>query len=143
LTVEEIEDGDFHHTLIVIGRFILDDFHCNELPSLEVLALDYLAKSSLAENIQNQIPLAFFLAQNIIDIEDVVALFIVIAIILDPLARLGQNPPRILRGLILEIGVADTVSPRKMNCQCLQRRNESTVFRIGSPIERSRVGRGL
>lgn len=55
-------------------------------------------------------------AQDIIYIEDVIAVLVVIAVILYSLARLGKNAPRIPRRLVLEAGVAYSVGGGKVNC---------------------------
>lgn len=50
-----------------------------------------------------------FTTQNIVDIEDVVTVLIIIAIIFHSLAGLGQHAPGVPRGLVVEVRVADTV----------------------------------
>jgi len=51
-------------------------------------------------------------AQNIVDIENVVALFVVITIVLYALAWFGQHAARIPRRLVLEGWIADAVRGR-------------------------------
>lgn len=55
---------------------------------------------------------AVLVTKDIIYIEDVVAVLVVVAIVFDTLARLRENPTRILRGLIFEYWIADAVSGR-------------------------------
>jgi hypothetical protein len=62
-----------------------------------------------------------FGAQNVIHVEDVVALLVVVAIILHTLAGLGQNPPWVPGRLVFETGIADSVGRRQLRRQCLQR----------------------
>lgn len=63
----------------------------------------------------------FLRPQNIVDIEDVITVLVVVAIILDTLARLGENSARISRRLVLEVGVTNAVRRRQVGRQCLQR----------------------
>lgn len=46
---------DFHHTLIEVGRFVFDDFHCHDLVRLHILTFDNLAKRPLTQNVKNEI----------------------------------------------------------------------------------------
>lgn len=52
----QIQDGYFHHALVEIGRAVLDHLHRNHFLRPEILALDDLTERTLAENVQNQIP---------------------------------------------------------------------------------------
>ena len=83
---------DLHGALIKVGRFVFhnfdgDDFHC-----LHVLTLYHLGKGSLAENIQNKVLVALIDAEDVIDVEDVVAVLVVETIVFDSFARFGQTP---------------------------------------------------
>lgn len=49
------------------------------------------------------------LSQPVVDIENIVVILIVIAFVVHRLARLGEDAPRVVRRLILELGVADMV----------------------------------
>lgn len=62
----------------------------------------------------------FLGAQNIVHIEDIVAVFVVVAVVLDTLARLGKNPAWVARRLIFEIGVAYPVGCREMDRERLK-----------------------
>lgn len=52
----QFQDGDFHLTLIEISRLVLDHLDRKELVRSHILTLDNLSKSTLTENIQDQIP---------------------------------------------------------------------------------------
>lgn len=62
-----------------------------------------------------------FRSKNVVHVEDVVTVFVVIAIVLGTLARLGQDSARIARGLILEARVTDAISSRQLNSKSLKR----------------------
>lgn len=49
--VEEIEDGDFHHGLVVVSGLVLDDLDSDDFVGLHVLTLYDLSESALAEQI--------------------------------------------------------------------------------------------
>lgn len=51
----QVEDGNFHHTLVEIGGLIFHNFDRHNLLGLEVLTFDYLTKGSLTQNVENQI----------------------------------------------------------------------------------------
>ena len=53
-----------------------------------------------------------FVSENIVDVENIVAIFIVIAVILDSFARLCKNPSRVPRRFILEGRVTYSVGGR-------------------------------
>ena len=125
----EIQNGHLHHTLIEVRRPVLDNLDRNNLLGPEILALDNLSKRSLAQNVQNEVAVPatvrlwktektnilvsrVFRAQNIIHIENIIALLVVIAIILHTLAGLGQNPPRVPGRFIFEAGITDSVGRR-------------------------------
>ena len=48
--------------------------------------------------------------QNVVDIKNIIAVIIIIAIVLDPFTWLRQHASRVSGGLIFEKGVADAVS---------------------------------
>ena len=52
----QIQNGDLHHALVEIGSAVFDHLHSHDLLRLEILALDYLAKCTLAEDVKNQVP---------------------------------------------------------------------------------------
>lgn len=53
--IQEIKHGDLHHTLVEIGRPVLDYFDGHDLLRLEVLAFDNLPKGTLTEHVKDQI----------------------------------------------------------------------------------------
>lgn len=56
----------------------------------------------------------FFGPQNVIDIQNIVTIFIVVAIILDPFARFCKHPPRVPGRFIFKVGIAEAVSNRQV-----------------------------
>ena len=52
----QFENGDFHHTLVEIGRFVLDDFDGDDFMGFDVLTFDDLSKSALSKDVQDEIP---------------------------------------------------------------------------------------
>lgn len=60
-------------------------------------------------------------AENIIDIEDVVAVLVIVAIILHTLARLGQDTTGIPYCRVLEARVADLIGSGEVLCEGLER----------------------
>lgn len=106
----QIQDGNLHHTLVEVGGTVLDDLDGNNLLCLEVLALDDLSKGTLAQHIENEVSVptnelaqaspvcnggnrilmtSLLRTQNIVNIEDIIAVLIIIAVVLNTLARLG------------------------------------------------------
>ena len=55
-STHQVEDGHFHHTLVEVGRLVLDDLDGHNLVRLHVLALDDLAERALPQYIQDQVP---------------------------------------------------------------------------------------
>jgi len=53
---DKLEDGDLHHGLVEVGRFVLDDLDGDDFMCPDVLAFDNLTKSALAENVEDEIP---------------------------------------------------------------------------------------
>jgi hypothetical protein len=51
----QIKHRNFHHTLVKVSRAVLDDLDSNNLLRLEVLTLDDLTKSSLAQHVENEV----------------------------------------------------------------------------------------
>lgn len=52
----QVQDGNFHHALVEVGGTVLYDLDCHDFLGLQILAFDDLAKSTLAQHIQNQVP---------------------------------------------------------------------------------------
>ena len=93
LRVEEVENRNLHHALIEICCAIFDNLDCNHFLCLQVLTFHNLTKCPLAEYIQDQISAFFarvFTPQYVVYIENIIAILIIIAIILDTLAWFGQ-----------------------------------------------------
>ncbi len=119
----QIQDRDFHHALVEIRCAVLDHLDSDDLLRLHILALDHLAEGALAENVQDQIAVlvaGFFGAENVVDIENVIAVLVVVAIVLEALARLGQHTARIARGLVFETRVADAVGGGEVDGERLE-----------------------
>lgn len=53
LAVEQVQYRDFHHTLVEVCSSIFDHFDCYYLLSFQILTLNDLAKSALAENVED------------------------------------------------------------------------------------------
>lgn len=51
----------------------------------------------------------FLTAKNVIDIEDIITVLIVVAIVFHTLAGLCQHTPWVSRGLVVEVRVADAI----------------------------------
>lgn len=58
--------------------------------------------------------------QDVIDIENIIAILVIIAIILHTLAWFGQHATRVSRGLVVEVRVADAIRRRKVGRQRLE-----------------------
>ena len=120
----QIQDRDFHHTLVEIGRAVLDHLDRDNLLRLHVLALYHLAEGTLAKDVEDQIAVlvaGLLGAQDVVDVENVIAILVVVAIVLDSLARLGQHSARIARGLVFETRVADAVGRGEVDGERLER----------------------
>jgi hypothetical protein len=64
---------------------------------------------------------SFLGAQNVIHVEDIIAVLVVIAIVFGALAGLCQDSARVPRRLVLEARVADAICGRQMGRQSLER----------------------
>lgn len=62
----QIEHGNFHHTLIEVRRAVLDDLYCNDFLRPQVLTLDYLAKRALPQHIEDEIAVSVTQSQHIL-----------------------------------------------------------------------------
>lgn len=122
LSVEEVEDRDLHLGLIQVCGLVLDDFDGTDLVRTHVLALDDLPKCTLAENVENQVPVATVLAaEDVVDIQDVVPVLIIRTVIVHRLGRLGEHAPRVVRRLVLERRVTQRVRLRQRRREALER----------------------
>lgn len=64
---------------------------------------------------------SFLRAQDVIHVEDIIAVLVVVAIVLGALAGLCQDSARVPRRLVLEARVADAICGRQMGRQSLER----------------------
>lgn len=62
----------------------------------------------------------FFRAENVVYVEDVIAVLVVEAVVLEALAWLGEHSPWVARRLVFEMGVADAVGRRQVDSESLQ-----------------------
>lgn len=58
----------------------------------------------------------FLATKNIVDVENVIAVLVVIAIVLDTFTWFGQYTPGVPRRLIVEGGIAYSISRRQVYC---------------------------
>jgi len=79
--------------LVEVGRFVFDNFDGDDFHRFHVLTFYYLGKGSLAENIQNKVLVALVDAEDVVDVENVVTVFVVEAVVFDSFARFGETPP--------------------------------------------------
>lgn len=63
---------------------------------------------------------SFFRSENVVNIEDVVAVFIVVTVVLEALAGLGEHSPWVARRLVFEVRVADAVCRGQVNSKRLE-----------------------
>ena len=137
----QIQDRNLHHALIEIGGTILDDLDCDYFLRLEVLAFNDLPECSLTKDIQDQIAIlvpVILVSKYIIDVENIVTVFIVKSIVLDAFAWLCEDASWVSRRLVLELRIANTVGGGKLRCQSLKRADE-TAFRVCSSVGWLRV----
>ena len=133
-TIEQIQDRNFHHTLIEVGGLVLHHLDRNDFLCPEILAFDHLTESTLTKNIEDQVAILvirLFRPENVVDVKDVITVLIVEPIVFNAFAWLGENSSRVAGGFVLEARVADAVGGGKMGGECLQWTDEST-FRVGS-----------
>lgn len=112
LGVQEIQHGHLHHALVEVCSPILYHLDCYDLLCFQILTLHDLPESTLTEDIQNEISIlmcCLFVAQYVVDIQNVVGIIIVISVVLDTFTRLGEDTARVTRGLVLKVRVTDPV----------------------------------
>lgn len=105
------QDGHLHHALFGIRRLVLDHLDSHNLLRFDVFALDHLTKGACTQYIQNHIPtyiaslntsaviviiilnllVSLSTTQDIIDIQDIIVVFIVVSIIGSRFARFGKH----------------------------------------------------
>jgi hypothetical protein len=64
---------------------------------------------------------SFLGAQNVIHVEDIIAILVIVAIVFGALARLCEDSAGVPRRLVLEARVADAICGRQMHRQSLER----------------------
>lgn len=101
-----------------------------------VLTLDDLSKGSLTQDIQNEVsalsarasrrprldssPVTSVLAsQHIVDVENIVIIFVIRSLIVDRLARLRENTTRVIGSLVAKLRIAQRVGLGEIGCQTL------------------------
>lgn len=100
----------FHHALVEVRWLVLDDFNSNNLVRFHVLTLDDLTKGSLAENVEDEVfVMTLVLAQPIINVEDVVVIFVIESVVMDWFTWFRQNASRVMCCFITEGRIADAV----------------------------------
>lgn len=55
----QVQDRNFHHTLIEVCSLILNDLHGNNLLGFQVLALDNLTKCPLAQHVEDKVTIPY------------------------------------------------------------------------------------
>lgn len=75
----------------------------------------------------------FFAAENVIDIQNVVAVFVVVAVVLDSLARFRENTSWVLGRLIFERRVANAVRCRQVGRKRLERLQIRQYLQVAFP----------
>lgn len=64
---------------------------------------------------------ALLCPKPVVDVQDVVIIFIVITVVVSGLTRLCQHPPRIERSLVAELGITNIICLGDLCCQAFQR----------------------
>lgn len=62
----------------------------------------------------------FLAAEDVVDIENIITILIVVAIVFHTLAGLCQHAPWVSRRLVVEVRIADTIGRGQMGCQRLK-----------------------
>lgn len=79
-----------------------------------ILALYNLAKGSGTQSVNDLILMPFSGAQDIVNIQDVIAIFIVVTIVSSMLGRFCQHSARIVDGLIAVVWIAGHIGLQKV-----------------------------
>lgn len=90
----QVQNRHLHHTLVEVRGAVLDDLDCDDLLGLQILTFDDLPKRTLAQHIQDQISIlvpCLLRPKDVIDVENIVAVLIIITVVLATLARLGED----------------------------------------------------
>lgn len=128
------QDGHLHHTLFGISCLVLDHLDSYDLLCFDILALDDLTKCACTQYIQDHIPIlpcqsihlpiptrqhllvTLSTTQDIIDIQDIIKVFIVISIIGSRFTGLGKDATWIMACIVLESMVALLISQAQVSC---------------------------
>ena len=70
---------------------------------------------------QIDVLVTIILSQPVVDVEDIIVVLIVIALVVHRFAWLGEHAPRIVRRFILELGIADVVRLDDVRRELFQR----------------------
>lgn len=62
----------------------------------------------------------FLATEDVVDIENVITILVVVAIVFHTLAGLCQHAPWVSRRLVVEVRIADTIGRGQMGCQRLK-----------------------
>lgn len=112
---DEFENRHLHHRLLKVSRLVLDNLDGDDLMSLHVLTLDDLSKRSLSQHVQDQVPVLVFRTEDVIDVEDVVAVLVVESVVLGGFRRFCQDSTRVQGGFVMERRVDEVVRLRKVS----------------------------
>ena len=132
VSVEHLEHGDLHHTLIEVGGLVLDDLDRDNFVGGHVLTLDNLTEGALTQDVEDEILVAFLGAEPVVDVENVIALFVVPALVLHGLARLGEHTSRVEAELVEKGRIDEVVGVMQVRRQRFEWTNKATSW-IGSP----------
>ena len=64
---------------------------------------------------------SFLAPEDVVHVEDVIAVLVIIPIVFATLAGFGQNAPGVPRRLVIESGVTYAIGGRKVGCKRLKR----------------------
>jgi hypothetical protein len=148
LCTHQLEYRHFHGTLIEVSRLVLDHLDSDDLVRANVLAFCNLPKRPLSENIEDEVSgrtggekevsimilqsvrddllvtCAVVSRQNVVDVEDIIIILIIRAIIMARLTRFCKDSPRVVSGLVAEGRIADAICLSQLRCQAFQRLQE-------------------
>ena len=79
--------------MIEVRGPVLDNLDGNNFLCFQILTFDHLTERALAKDIQYEIPVfvtIFFIPKYVVDEQDIVTILIIVSIILDSFAWLGE-----------------------------------------------------
>lgn len=135
---DQIKDRHLHLRLVQVRRLVLDNFDGANVVCPQILTFYDLPESALAQYIQNQIPARYELncrdcaatsspvsamlpAEDIVDKEDIIPIFVIDSVVMYRLARFRQYSARVVRRLVVELRIAQRVRLRQSRSQAFQR----------------------